>query len=278
MRTEPTGMKLLETANTALVSLRWRGSATQPYLVAAAMVAMFILIGSFLFPKDSGTAIFLFDHSTHSFFASVYPLTIQNAMYLMTSMGLAELWVRNSATRRERSYINQRLLPEDDTTILQVGDLGAIRRQVAALKADENSYLPQLIDLSILQLFSSHSLAQTVEIFTSTLELMSHRLDLAYQTLRFLVWVIPTTGFIGTVVGIAIALEGMTDPKNISFERVTSGLAVAFYTTILALILSAVLVFLQNIVQRREEATLNRAAQYCLKNLINRIYLGKSEA
>ena len=60
---------------------------------------------------------------------------------------------------------------------------------------------------SILQLFTSKSVDQTVTIFSSMLELMSHRLDLAYQTLRFLVWIIPTTGFIGTVIGIAIALE-----------------------------------------------------------------------
>jgi phosphate/sulfate permease len=96
---------------------------------------------------------------------------------------------------------------------------------------------------------------------------MSHRLDLAYQTMRFLVWVIPTTGFIGTVVGISIALEGMQDPKNIEFEKMTSGLAVAFYTTIVALVLSAILVLLQNVVQRREEMALNRAAQYTLRNL-----------
>ena len=93
--------------------------------------------------------------------------------------------------------------------------------------------------------------------------------------MRFLVWVIPTTGFIGTVVGIAISLEGMQDPKNIQFERVTSGLAVAFYTTIIALVLSAILVLMQNLIQRREETALNRAAQYCLRNLINRIYTDK---
>ena len=119
---------------------------------------------------------------------------------------------------------------------------------------------------------TSRSLEQTVEIFTSTLDLINHRLDLAYQTMRFLVWVIPTTGFVGTVVGISIALEGMQDPKNIQFDKVTSGLAVAFYTTILALLLSAILVLLQNLVQRREKSTLNRAAQYCLKNLIDKIY------
>jgi biopolymer transport protein ExbB/TolQ len=252
-----------------------RQSAGAIYLVAVAATSALILMLSFALPRDSEVAVFLLDHSTKSFFARIYPFTIQNIMYLMTAIGFADLFVRYAATRREERYLKLGLLPEDDAAILQVEDLGPIRRKVAQLKASEQSFLPQLIDLSILQLMSSRSLEQTVEIYTSTLELMSHRLDLAYQTLRFLVWVIPTTGFIGTVVGIAISLEGMKDPKNIEFEKVTSGLAVAFYTTIIALVLSAILVLCQNLIQRREETALNRAAFYCLKNLINRVYTHK---
>jgi biopolymer transport protein ExbB/TolQ len=244
-----------------------------PYIVAFLLAALFIAAGTYLLPKGSTLAVFLFDHSDTSFFASIYPFNIQNAMYVMMTVGLADLWVRHAATQREQRYLKMHLLPEKDTDILQVDDLGTIRRKVAELRAPEDSFLPQLIDLSILQLLTSRSLEQTVEIYTSTLELISHRLDLAYQTMRFLVWVIPTTGFIGTVVGISIALEGMQDPKNIEFEKVTSGLAVAFYTTIVALVLSAILVLLQNVVQRREELALNRAAQYVLRNLINRVYL-----
>jgi biopolymer transport protein ExbB/TolQ len=252
----------------------WLRVAGNSYVIAVAVTVALILIGSIVFPENSELALFLFDHSSTSFFAPVYPFTIQNALYVMMAIGLADVWTRHVATQRERFYLRQHLLPEGDAEILQIEDLGPIRLKVAALKADDQSFLPQLVDLSILQLFTSKSLDQTVQIFTSTLELMSHRVDLHYQTIRFLVWIIPTTGFIGTVVGISIALEGMRDPKNIAFSQVTAGLAVAFYTTILALLLSAVLVFLQNIVQRREEATLNRAAQYCLRNLINRIYTG----
>lgn len=260
------------TVNRAVGSGNWGGAGA--YLVAAAVVIVLILIGSFALPKDSTVAVFLFDHSSKSFFARVYPFTIQNIMYFMMAMGFADLWVRYASARREERYLALNLLPEEDAAILQIDDLGPIRRKVATLNAGESSFLPQLIDLSILQLLTSRSIEQAVDIFTSTLELMSHRLDLAYQTMRFLVWVIPTTGFIGTVVGIAISLEGMQDPKNIEFEKVTSGLAVAFYTTILALVLSAILVLLQNLIQRREETALNRAAQYCLRNLINRIYTG----
>lgn len=40
----------------------------------------------------------------------------------------------------------------------------------------------------------------------------------------------------------------------------------------LALIQSALLVLAQNQVQSREEGALNEAGQYCLDNLINRLY------
>jgi biopolymer transport protein ExbB/TolQ len=256
-------------------AVAWAETPSATYAIGLAIMAALIAIGSFALPIDSIPAVFLLDHSSKGFFAPIYPFTIQNAMYLMTAYGLSDLWLRYQAASREEKYIAMKLLPEEDEAILQVDDLGPVRRKLASLKADESAFLPQLLDLSILQLLTSRSLEQTVDIFTSTLELMSHRLDLAYQTMRFLVWVIPTTGFIGTVVGISIALEGMQDPKHIEFERVTSGLAVAFYTTILALLLSGVLVLAQNIVQRREETALNRAAQYCLKNLINRVYIEK---
>ena len=251
---------------------RSRGHYPIPYIVAALATVLFITIGTLALGKDSELAVFLFDYAETSFFWPVYPLTIQNIMYVMTAVGLADLWVRWKATKRERNYMKLELLPEDDSTVLKIDQLGPIRRRVAELDAGDDAFLPRLIDLSILQLITSKSLDQTVAIFTSTLELMSHRVDLAYQTMRFLVWFIPTTGFIGTVVGISISLEGMKDAQNIAFDKVTAGLAVAFYTTIIALVLSAILVLLQNVVQRGEELTLNQAADYCLKNLINRVY------
>lgn len=102
-----------------------------------------------------------------------------------------------------------------------------------------------------------------------------HRVDLRYQNVRYIAWLIPTIGFIGTIVGIAVALE-FIDPRKIDIGRVTGGLAVSFYTTLVALLVSTVLVFFQHAVQKMEESALNDAAQYCLKNLINRIYIPRA--
>jgi len=55
-------------------------------------------------------------------------------------------------------------------------------------------------------------------------------------------------------------------------QRVTRNIGFHFLLTLLALLLSAVLVFLMHIAQGREESALNRAGQYCLDNLINKLY------
>jgi len=49
-------------------------------------------------------------------------------------------------------------------------------------------------------------------------------------------------------------------------------LALAFNATLLALPLSAVLVFLMHIMQGREESALNQAGQYCWDNLVNKFH------
>ncbi len=238
--------------------------------IAVAIVALLILIGSFALRFGSPAAALIFDHQPYSIFP--YPLTIQNLTYMIFASGVADLFVRWRTARHERAFLSMHFLPESDTSILQIDDLGPIRRKMGPLYDGENGFLPYLIDISITQLQSSRSVDQSVSILTSSLDLMMHRLDLRYQSVRYISWLIPTIGFIGTVIGIAVALEYI-NPKNPDIELVTGAMAVAFYTTLVALIASAVIVFLQHAVQKQEESALNEAGQYCLKNLINRVYI-----
>ena len=59
-------------------------------------------------------------------------------------------------------------------------------------------------------------------------------------------------------------------------EGMTADLGVAFYTTLLALLQSAVLMFALHLMHEREERALNRVGQYSLKNLVNRLYEPKT--
>lgn len=208
-----------------------------------------------------------------------YPFTIQNVMWLVFFFGLGELWVRLSEASRERTVLRQSLLPESDEVVLRARDLTQYYKKVKNSPEGQDSNFQRLIMRCITQFKTSRSVAQTNTILNSSLELLQHEIDLKYSMLRYVIWLIPTLGFIGTVVGIAFGLNeaaefvetaGAQDPDLL--PQVTSTLGVAFYTTMLALMLSAVLVFLMHIIQGREELALNQSGQYCLDNLINRLY------
>ncbi|MEX0715846.1 MAG: MotA/TolQ/ExbB proton channel family protein [Planctomycetaceae bacterium] len=90
-------------------------------------------------------------------------------------------------------------------------------------------------------------------------ELAASRLYDSYATVRTITWAVPIVGFLGTVIGITLAIANITvDPDQLesSFLEVTGGLAVAFDTTALALALSLVLVFASFFVERGEQSVL----------------------
>jgi hypothetical protein len=59
--------------------------------------------------------------------------------------------------------------------------------------------------------------------------------------------------------------------KVAQFRALTMDLGFAFGTTIVALIHTAILVFLIHLVQKQEEEALNNSARYVLNNFINRL-------
>lgn len=235
------------------------------------MVAAGVFVGGLsLLLTEGRAAAFLLDRNSPVF---TYPFTIQNLMWLVFFGALGELAVRYRRTRLEWYQLGKGLLPEDEMTMLRLQDLGVVRARV---RGQEEFFVQRLVTRCVLQFQSSKSTDRANALLNSSLDLMQHEVDGRYSLLRYLVWVIPTIGFVGTVVGIAAALnaagasDDFQDPRLLG--ELTRNLGVAFYTTMLALIQSAVLGLAQSITQAREEGALNRAGQYCLDNLINRLY------
>ena len=208
---------------------------------------------------------------------SSWPFTVQNVLWLAFFIGLGELVLRWRAGRLEEAQFGHDYLPLDEETVLRPGDdLTPIYRKVRASKHRDTCFLPRLIERCILNFNLGQSVDQTNSLLNSSLELYLHEIDLRYSIVRYVIWLIPSLGFIGTVIGIMLALNYAGDRANVEsadmLYQVTERLGVAFSTTLLALVMASILVFIQNVVQGREETALNKAGQYCLDNLINRLY------
>jgi biopolymer transport protein ExbB/TolQ len=238
-------------------------------ILGAAVAATVVVIALLSFALEgSELGVILLDRQ-----GPTYPLTIQTVMLLLFGVGLGEIFLRWRVAEWENRFLDEKLLPEDDETVLQRHDLAPIRRRVVGHFDGDNGFLPSLIDLCILQFQASRSVDQTVSVLNSSLELIAHRVEMRYSMIRYVVWAIPTFGFIGTVLGISSGLSAI-DTESGELGPVLGHLGLAFNTTLVALALSAVLVFLLHVVERREEQSVNLAGGYCLRNLINRLYTG----
>lgn len=96
-------------------------------------------------------------------------------------------------------------------------------------------------------------------------------LDASYAFIRFQIWAIPILGFLGTVLGITEAIAGVSpDQLEKDMSSVTGGLATAFDTTGLALMLTMITMFCSFLVERLEQKTLQLVDDYVDEHLFHR--------
>jgi biopolymer transport protein ExbB/TolQ len=143
-------------------------------------------------------------------------------------------------------------------------------RQLAAIKPD-NPLIARL-DWALRRLATQSEPADLAAQLSERSRLDSEVLDSSYTMLRVLIWAIPILGFIGTVLGISESVSGFSDSVNSaasldvmreSIGSVTTGLGVAFDTTLLALVMSIVIMFPMSALQKSEEEYLTRCDDYC---------------
>ena len=102
-----------------------------------------------------------------------------------------------------------------------------------------------------------------------------------YSLVRIIVWATPMLGFLGTVIGITLALgelspEALVNAPKDAMQGLLAGLSVAFDTTALALSLSIVLMFLQYLVREVETQLLSVVDRQVEDELIGRFQVNGS--
>ncbi|MDA1232522.1 MAG: MotA/TolQ/ExbB proton channel family protein [Planctomycetota bacterium] len=110
-------------------------------------------------------------------------------------------------------------------------------------------------------------------------DLSVDRLIQSYSLIRTVTWAVPIMGFLGTVIGITMAIANVTPEQlDSSLPEVTAGLAVAFDTTAQALTMSMLLVFATFLVERNEQAILNDVEQFGIDSLIPFVRTAETQA
>lgn len=134
-----------------------------------------------------------------------------------------------------------------------------------------------------LELFEARtSNSEVASIFEAQSNVDANRIAGSYALVKVFLWAIPILGFVGTVLGLSTAIAGfgqadMGDMEGLSdaITSVTGGLATAFNTTLLGLILSIILIFPMSAMQKREEDCLNDIDAFCNETVLPKLNDGQ---
>lgn len=146
--------------------------------------------------------------------------------------------------------------------------------------AASRSFLVERIDRALERFRMRGDSQDVVDQLAGQSQLDAQAVESSYTMIRVFIWAIPLLGFIGTVVGISAAVAGFSDSvaqavdlevMKQSIGTVTTGLGVAFDTTLLALVMSILIMFPTSSLQKAEEDFLIRVDAYCDEHLGRRL-------
>jgi biopolymer transport protein ExbB/TolQ len=157
----------------------------------------------------------------------------------------------------------QSLLPEDTRQFA---------RSIEALpEADRERLLPQALLTALQRFRSTRNVQDVAEAVDQVCEARTDRLDSELSMIRYIAWAIPSIGFIGTVRGIGDALGLANQAIEGDITGVTASLGVAFNSTLIALILSILLMFFLSQLQLMQERLVMDTRNYCDRRLIQHL-------
>lgn len=134
-----------------------------------------------------------------------------------------------------------------------------------------SSPLVRILRSSLWRYGATRNVQNLSDAIESNLEALAVRQDSENTMIRYLIWAIPSIGFIGTVRGIGQALSQADKALAGDIAGMTDSLGVAFNSTLVALLISIFLMFLFHQLQRLQDSQILDTQEYCEKYLLSRI-------
>lgn len=191
------------------------------------------------------------------YFAAHWVLYAETIMFCV---GVASLLLSAFDLGDQRSRLHRPLLgPIGEQPLPPAAAAELAASLQPTLEKDPHAYLPRRVHDALVAVARKQSAEGLEDELRYLAEVDAARAHGRHAFLKIIIWAIPILGFLGTVIGITIAIASL-DPKALesSLDRVTAGLGVAFDTTALALTLSMILMFGQFLIDRLEGALLAR--------------------
>jgi len=215
-------------------------------------------------------------------------VVISGAIVFLTTWSLMIILIKGAKLSLQRKALTLDLLPvEDPGFVLTPASAEELLVRLHRRVDDPARFmLTRRINNVLANLRNIGRIADVDQGLRTQAENDEGQADSSYTVLRGFIWAIPILGFIGTVLGLSLAMSsfgavlseaGEMEELRDALKKVVGGLAVAFETTLQGLVAALVVHLLMTRMRRREEQFLDDCKEYCQKYLVGRLRLARDE-
>ena len=197
----------------------------------------------------------------------------QEATIIVAIWAILLATLRFRELRQQRDLLGAGYMKLDPGIVILPSDAREYLRQFEQLPpVQRNSVLPRVLAAALKRFGATGHVQDVSQTVHNVCESESTRLDAELAILRFSVWVTPALGFVGTVRGIGLALQGAELAVKGDTTAVTTGLGISFNSTLVALTLSILLMYILHEIQLAQERLVLDSENYADEELVSRLH------
>lgn len=197
--------------------------------------------------------------------------------------GAAVLMLKVRKLKFQQRALNLSAVPDEPEFVLTEATAATVLARIHSLVDHPRHFvLLNRIDRALSNLKNLGQVNDVSAILRAQAENDEDQVASSYTLLNGFVWAIPVLGFIGTVLGLSMAIAQFTQTLQASadislirssLQGVTTGLATAFETTLIALVFALVLQLWITFIQKREMSFLDECNDYCHSHVVSKLRL-----
>lgn len=119
---------------------------------------------------------------------------------------------------------------------------------------------------------NTRNVQHAADTITASIDTLAVQLESGNNMIKYIIWAIPSIGFVGTVRGIGQALTQADQALAGDISGMTASLGVAFNSTLVALLISLILMLVMHVVNNRQDMMLIKTQESCEKNLLSHLH------
>ena len=205
------------------------------------------------------------------------------AIVFLSSWCLSIVFLKWRKLTLQKKCVQLQIIPDETDFVLSPTTVDRVTDRMFELVDDPKQFVIfNRISIALSNLRNLGRVTDVDEILRSQAESDEAISESSYVLLNGFLWAIPILGFIGTVLGLSIAIgefgsvmaaSASADALLPALKNVTGGLGVAFDTTLEALVAALMIQMLVTFVRKSEQEFLDDCSEYCTRNIVNRLRL-----